>query len=146
MTTLVYPNNFDQIGDWLTDTYLMLLHDRDTFTADPTLITVADVIAEYGETAAAGYSRAPMLNPVRTVTDTPVPGSIALLSDEFDFGSPAVGQWDAATLYREVTNDADSLVLATYTFNFMSADGNPVILFPAAIGVLTLTTQQAPDA
>lgn len=106
-----YTNGLDLWATWETDTFEALLLNAGQFV--PSHVFVADLIAAAGtvETSAVGYLRAAVTSPVRNVDN----GSLFIRYQAADlsFGSMAAGQKPiAAVVYKKVTDDSDSLLMA----------------------------------
>jgi len=90
-----------------------LLLKTSALAFDPDHNFVADVIAGAGEVTVAGYARQTLGSKTFAQDDTNNRGEAK--NNELTFGPLTAGETiGAAVVYREVTNDADSVVVAHY--------------------------------
>lgn len=125
---------------WLTDTYEAALL-KAPFVADPSTQTfIGDVTAD--EFVDASYTRATIMNPVATVSDTL--GTANYTADPVLFGPVVGGEVAVAmVLYRFVTNDADSPILCSYPID-RTADGTAFTITPTSAGYLAVAVGVCP--
>ena len=106
-----YNRGLDEWRNWSTDTIRCLLLKGSGYTYNPDHDFVADVTPASNEWTVAGYARDSLSTKTRTIDDTN--NRILYTADTLDFGSCATGEvFDGAVLYKFVTNDADSILLA----------------------------------
>ena len=126
--TFVYTRGLDELRNWETDTFKCLLVTSG-YTPDRDHDYVDDVVPASNEITGAGYTRQTVANAARTIDDAN--DRIVYDADDFDFGSIAIGETVAGVvLYREVTNDSDSILIAYYSLGSIATTGNP---FPVAV-------------
>lgn len=127
MSATLFPTGMDKaFTDWTGDTYEWGLFLA-TLTPDPTTqVFLASITAD--ELTDASYARVPFSTPVKTIGLTGT-GSIFYTCDGPNFGVIAGGEVAAwLVLYRFVTNDADSELVAALPCAY-TADGLATALF-----------------
>lgn len=134
MSTLIYNQGLDLMQDWTTGTYKFLLLKSSAAAFDRDMDFVADVVASSAEISASGYARDTVTTPTRTVSD--VDNCTYYDCDDPDFGSIAAGQTvGRMVLFKFITNDASSLLIADFDLTDTPTDGNPftVVLNPSGV-------------
>ena len=101
-----YNRGFPEWGAWLTGTYKALIVTS-SYSFDATHGYVANVT---NEITASGYARGTLSG--KTVTIDNTNNRAVFKSNDPSFGSPASQTGAAVVLYRQVTSDADSILLA----------------------------------
>jgi len=131
MATTVFNNGLDQLQDWTTDTFGFLLVDN-VYVVDPDDVYVAAAAAD--ELSGVGYARYAVATPTRTVDNAL--DRITYDCEDPDFGTIAIGETaDAMILYRLVTNDADSPMIAYYPLGGVATTGLSFIVAIALAGI-----------
>jgi hypothetical protein len=131
MADLLYDYGLDEWREWDSGTYTWLAL-KSTYTPSRTHHFIADVVAD--EVTVAGYSRSPVSAPTRTV-DTTL-HRITYNCDDPNFGEPVAGETVGyVALAREVTDDADSVMLALYDISDFATNGGEIVPVVAATGV-----------
>lgn len=142
MAVNFFTSGLDLLGgdptSWETDTYMGLLLQGSGYVFDPTHTVVSNLAPGSNEASAAGYARDTITTPARV--DSPSPAGIFYTADNLDFGSMATGETlTSMVLYRFVTVDADSPLIAQFTFNGIdSAALSPFITNWSPSGVFFL--------
>ena len=127
---------------WQTNTYKMaLLKSSYAPTAQQIrdLNVVNDLVPGTNELSVAGYSRQTLAN--KTVTEDDTNNRASLDCDDVTFTGLASGQtvgW--VVIYREVTNDTDSVVVAVYDVTDTPTNGGNVSITIDSTGALRLST------
>ncbi len=134
MTTTVYNAGLDAISTWTTDDFGFLLVDS-SYVPDVDDVYVSEVLA--AELAGVGYGRQPVTGPTRTVDNTL--DRIVYNCDDLDFGDIVTGEVaDAMILYKFVTNDADSLLVAHYSLGGIATTGTAFFVAIGTAGAIFL--------
>lgn len=135
MATTVYNQGLDELRDFTTDTFQALLLNDAGYVVDKDHDYVADLTPGTNEIAGAGYSRQTLSTKTRTVDDAN--DRITYDCDDFDFGGIVVGETvTAMVVYRFVTNDADSILIAHYSLGTIATTGLPFPVLVNASGLL----------
>lgn len=116
----IYHSGLDLLRDWEEEDYRFLLLQGSGYTFNASHEYVSSLSPGSNEVSVPNYSRAEVENPVRSNIFGGVFGSGGLLYDCDDpaFGSPDPGQTvTGVVLYKHVTNDSDSLLVAHYPLN-----------------------------
>lgn len=106
MADVVFTNGLDELRGWESDTFKALL--ASVYDPDPDSHFVADMVSY--EIADGGYSRQTLTTMDRVVNTTG--DRIEYYCDDVDFGAAATASH--LVVYREVTNDADSILVAAF--------------------------------
>lgn len=123
---------------WTTDTVKAMLVDSLTWTPDKSDGFVATVIAAGAvELTAAGYARQTLGGKAEAIDGG---GHRVLLSGNIiDFGVMAAAQnYDRLVLFRQVTNDADSWLIAALDIGSLTTNGVTRRFVPDADGYYEL--------
>ena len=119
MATTVYNRGLDELRDFTTDTFRALLLDN-IYTPDKDDDFVSDVSAD--ELAGAGYARPTLGTKSRTIDDAQ--DRIEYAAADPDFGPIVAGETaQYMVVYRFVTNDADSILIACYDIGGVPTNG-----------------------
>jgi hypothetical protein len=130
-------------SNWTTDTVKALLVSRATWAPDRSDEFVGDATgAGAVEVTASGYARQTIGSPAVNVDGS---GHRALLAGAtIDFGTPDAGSdFDTLIIYTQVTNDADSWMLAAVDLGSQTTAGVDISAVPDADGFFALA-QPAP--
>lgn len=136
MATVIYNRGLDELADWGTNTFKFMLV-KSGYTPNKDHDYVADVTPGSNEITAAGYSRQTAGTKTRTIDDTN--DRITYDCADVDFGTPAAGETVVGMiLYREVTNDADSILICYYDLGSIPLTGSSFIVLTGTNGVMYL--------
>lgn len=125
MAVTIYNRGLDQLNDFTSGTYKWLLLKSTGYTVDRDHDFVSDLTPASNEISASGYARVTASTKTRTIDDTN--DRISYDCDDPAFGSIAAGQtYGAAVLFKFVTNDSDSILIAYFTLTATATDGSPV--------------------
>lgn len=131
MADMLYDYGLDEWRDWATDTYTWLAL-KASYTPSRSHHYIADVVAD--EVTVTGYARAAVSGPTRTV-DT-AQHRIIYNCDDPNFGELVAGETVGyVALARELTDDADSVMLALYDISDFATNGGEFAPVVAATGV-----------
>lgn len=138
MFDVLWPAALNDIDEWVSGSWKWMLLSSG-FVPDPdTQEFVADIVAD--EVTAGGYVRVAVTTPTVQQTGSGGPTYPMYLMDNPDFGSPTGGQIATyLVLYREVTNDADSPIIAAWEVALQLDGSAQVIEFVAQPGISTST-------
>ena len=134
MSGSAYNAGLDQLTGFTTNTYGLLLVD-DTYTFDRDHEFVDEVTA--AELALSGYSRQVLGTKTRTVNNSL--DRIVYDCADPNFGAIVVGgDVEAMILFRQITNDADSILIGYYPLGGVATTGLDfeVALNPAGLAFL----------
>lgn len=130
MADVLHTAGLDQVNGSTPLRALLLV---DTATPTSADVFVADVVAD--ELGSAGYARVTSFTgATRTVNSSP--DRLEFSYDPPNFGTAAAGddyRW--LTLYKFITNDAASLLIASIDLGVLTTDGLPIVL-PALNDIL----------
>lgn len=134
MTTTVYNSGLDAISGWTTDDFGFLLVDSGYIPdVDHVFVSTAATF----ELAGTNYTRQPVTGPTRTVDNTL--DRIVYNCDDLDFGDIVVGEVaDAMILYKFVTDDSDSILVAHYTLGGIATTGTAFFVAIGTAGAIFL--------
>lgn len=136
MATVIYNRGLDELADWGTNTYKFMLM-KSGYTPNKDHDYVADVTPASYEITVAGYSRQTAGTKTRTIDDSN--DRIVYDCADVDFGTPASGETVVGMiLYREVTNDADSILICYYDLGSIPLTGSSFIVLTGTNGVMYL--------
>lgn len=125
-----YNRGLDELATWTTGTFKFLLLKGSGYTFNKDHDFVADLTPGSNEVTVAGYSRQTAGTKTRTIDDTN--DRITYDCADPSFGTLTAGETvSAMVLYREVTNDADSILVGYYDLVDTPTAGAP---FPVTIG------------
>lgn len=132
MATTVFHANADEMNTWETDDFGFLLLD-DTYAVDRDDVFVADLVA--AEIGFTNYARAVVTSPTKTVDNT-LNRMVYDCADP-NFGDIIIGETvEAMVLYKSVTDDADSLLIAYYELGGIATTGLDFIVTVSPSGIL----------
>lgn len=132
MATTVYNRGLDELRDWTSDTIRGLLVTA-SYTPNKDHDFVSDVSSF--ELSGTGYARPTLSGKTRTLSD--VTDRITYDADDPDFGPIIVGETARyMILYKFVTNDADSILLACYDLGAVATNGADFVVVFDADGAL----------
>lgn len=137
MATLYYYG-MDLLRDWESADYRFLLLQGNGYTPNASHTVVSNLTPGTNEVSASGYSRAGVGNATREFISGGIFGAGGLRYDCDDptFGTPDAGQTvTGVVLYKHVTNDADSPVVAHYPLNAPTTGDTFTVQIPVS-GVL----------
>lgn len=135
MATTVYNRGLDELRDFTSDTFMALLLNDAGYVPNKDHDFVADLTPGTNEIAGAGYSRQTLATKTRTIDDTN--DRITYDCDDLDFGTIAAGEnVEAMVVYRFVTNDADSILIAYYPLGTIATTGLAFPVVVSASGLL----------
>lgn len=118
----LYTRDLDILSTWAAGTFQFLLLKGTGYTFNPDHDFVSDLTPASNEAAGVGYARVTAATKTRTVDDTN--NWIAYDCDNPAFGSIAAGETiTAMVLFRFVTNDAASPLIAYYDLGNVATDG-----------------------
>lgn len=145
MAVTVYNGGLDLLGDgqWVAGDNRLLLLQGTGYTVNRDDDFVADLVPGTNEVTVTGYTRLAVDTPVRTPNDST--DRIVYSAVSPDFGTLDPGEsCTALVLFRFVTNDADSLLIAYFPVSpaVDTGDIDPFVLNWNAGGVLY--TNQGP--
>lgn len=135
MPTTLYNRGLDELRNFTSDTFEALLINDAGYVPNPDHDYVADLTPGTNEIAGAGYSRQTLGTKTRTIDD----GADRIVYDcaDFDFGTIAAGEnVTAMVVYRFVTNDADSILIAYYPLGTIATTGLSFPVIVNASGLL----------
>lgn len=136
MTTL-FTYGADEMATWVSNTFKFGLLKGSGYVPDKDHHFVAALTPGSNEVSVAGYTRQTATTPVRTVNTST--DRIIYSCDTIDFGTPAAGQTVTGLfLYRHVTNDADSILIAYYDIGTLPLTGASFMILVGTNGVLYL--------
>lgn len=111
MSDLAYNRGLDELSTWTSNTFKFLLLKGSGYTPNKDHDYVADLTPASNEITVAGYTRQTAATKTRTIDDTN--DRITYDCDDPSFGTLTAGETiSAMVLYRFVTNDADSILVA----------------------------------
>lgn len=127
----VYNRGLGLLGQIDTGTYEWLLLQAGTYTFDPDHDFVSALTPASNECDVAGYLRDTLAGAALTVDDASNRTNVE--ADGPDFGTLTAGQAvDAVVLYKFVTDDTDSILVAYYAFAEKdTGDISPFVVHPA---------------
>lgn len=117
MAATLYHPGMDLLRDWESGDYRFLLLQGSGYTPNLTHQYVSSLTPGTNEVSVANYLRATVSNPSRSMVAGGIYGIGGLRYDCDDpsFGQAAAGQSvTGIVLYKHVTNDSDSLLVAHY--------------------------------
>lgn len=124
MAVTVYNRGLDQLNDFTSGTYKWALL-KSGYTVNRDHDFVADLTPGSNEISGSGYARVTASGKTRTIDDTN--DRISYDCDDPAFGSIVAGEtYVAAVLFKQVTNDADSILIAYFPLASTATDGSPV--------------------
>lgn len=128
-------------ADWFVGTFKFMLV-ASGWTPDETIGIYVDDITGF-EFSDTSYTRQTMVNPTVDVdlpADVGDPGFIRYGCDDPDFGVMSdSGVASSLVLYEEVTNDADSPIVAVYPVGY-TADGGSGLFAVNPLGAVVIST------
>jgi hypothetical protein len=131
---LLYNRGADELTAFTTSTYKFLLLKGSGYTPNKDHDYVADLTPASNEVTVAGYARVTAATKTRTIDDTN--DRITYDCDDPAFGSLTAGQTvSAMVLYRFVTNDADSILIAYYDLADTATNGSAFTVQLSTAGV-----------
>lgn len=131
----VFSSGLDVLGggSFVADTYKFLLTEG--YTYDAADVFVADLTPGTVEIAGAGYARVTLANKVRTVGATTITYDNTV---DPSFGSIAAGETATGlVLFKFVTNDADSLLVAHYPMS-KATNGSAFVVVLSSSGLVVV--------
>lgn len=131
----VYNRGLDEMATFTSNSFKVLLLKGSGYTFNKDHDFVADLTPASNEIAGSGYSRQTLASKTRTIDDT----NDRITYDAADpaFGSIVTGETvSAMVLYRFVTNDSDSILVAYYDLPDTPTDGNPFTVILGSSGLL----------
>ncbi len=135
MPTTLYNRGLDELRNFTSDTFEALLINDAGYVPNPDHDYVADLTPGTNEIAGAGYSRQALGTKTRTIDDTN--NRITYDCADLDFGSIVAGEnVTGMVVYRLVTNDADSILIAHYPLGTVATTGLPFPVVISASGLL----------
>lgn len=135
MPTTVYNAGLDELRNFASVTFEALLLNDAGYVPDPDDVFVADLTPAANEIAGAGYSRQALAGKSRTVDNAL--DRITYDCGDFDFGNIAAGEnVTGMVVYRFVTNDADSILIAHYPLGTIATTGLAFPVLVSAAGLL----------
>lgn len=129
MADVLYTRGIPEWSELTTGTYRFLLLKGSGYTPNKDHDFVSDLVPASNEVTVSGYSRQTLASPTETFDDT----NDRTVYDCADpsFGTLVAGETvSAMVLYRFVTNDADSILMAYYDLTDTPTAGTA---FPVAI-------------
>lgn len=141
MAVTLYTLGLDEWDTWTADTYGALLLNDAGYVVDRDHEFIDDLNPGVNEVSVTGYARSPMAAP----TITPDLGNnwLSYDCDDWDFGTPDAGEnVTALVVFKFVTNDADSPVLAYQPLGTIPTAGLPFVIGVNLGGVIR--KRQAP--
>lgn len=139
MAVTVYNRGMRELPDFTTSTFKALLLKGSGYTPNKDHDYVADITPASNEVTASGYARVTLGSKTEAIDDTN--DKIVYSCANPNFGTLAAGQSVTGMIvYREVTNDADSILVACFTFTAVGS--SQVAPFTVAVpteGLLYLT-------
>lgn len=132
MATTIYTRGRDELRDFGSDTFRALLVTA-SYTPNVDHDFVADVSAN--ELAGSGYSRPTLASKSRTIDDT----NNRIVYDAADpsFGTIVAGETARYMIvYRFVTDDSDSILVACYDIGSQATNGAPFVVTLSSDGLL----------
>lgn len=139
MAVTVYTRGMRELSGFTSNTFKALLIKGSGYTPDPDHDYVADLVPASNEVSGAGYSRATLGTKSENIDDAN--DRIVYSCANPNFGNIAAGETvTGMVVFREVTNDSDSILIACYTFTGVGAGAvNPFIVTVPADGLLYQT-------
>lgn len=130
-------------ANWESDTWRAALFLKDTWTpnVDDDFVQTA-ITAGADELSGGGYARVTLSSKSTSLDDT---NDRALLDcAEISFGAVAAGgaqdDYDTLVIYRFVTNDTDSWLAFTYSFDAVqTTNGTAITVAPNTLGIAQIT-------
>lgn len=134
MATVIYNRGLDELAAWTSNTFKFMLVNSG-YTPNKDHDFVDDVTPGSNEISVSGYARETATTKTRTVDDTN--DRIVYDCDDIDFGTPAAGETVVGMiLYREVTNDADSILVCYFDLGSIPLTGASFIVLTGTNGVM----------
>lgn len=131
MANILYDIGLDEWRDWEDETFKVLLI-QDSYTVDRNHEFVDDVSSE--ELSVSGYARITITSPTRTLSHSL--HRYIYDCDDLDFGALAGTQTIAgAIVYKEITNDADSILMAFIELSPFVTDGSSFVATVPTAGI-----------
>lgn len=130
-----YNRGLDELAAFGTSTYKFLLLKGSGYTFNKDHDFVSDLTPGSNEVAGSGYARVTAASKTRTIDDS----NDRITYDAADpaFGSIVAGETvSAMVLFRFVTNDADSILIAYYDLTDTATNGTAFTVTLGANGVL----------
>lgn len=135
MATTVYNRGLDELRAFTTDTFEALLLNDAGYVPDKDHDYVADLTPGTNEISGAGYTRQTLGGKTRTIDDAL--NRITYDCSDLGFGSIAAGEnVEAVVVYRLVTNDADSILIAYYPLGLIATTGLPFPVIISSAGLI----------
>ena len=129
-----YNRGLDELATWTTNTFKFLLLKGSGYTFNKDHDYVSDLTPGSNEMTGTGYVRATAATKVRTINDSL--DRITYDCDDPIFGSIAAGQTATAmVLFRFVTADSDSPLIAYYDIADTGTNGTPFSVVIPTTGV-----------
>lgn len=134
MADLLYNRGADELATFTTSTYKFLLLKGSGYTPDRDHDYVADLTPASNEVTVGGYARVTASTKTRTIDDTL--DRITYDCDDPAFGTLVAGETvSAMVLFRFVTNDADSILVAYYDLTDTATNGTAFTVQLSTAGV-----------
>lgn len=135
MTTTIFDYGLDLMKDWESSTFKFLLLKGSGYTVNRDHQFVSSLTPASNEASASGYSRQTAGTKTRTV-DTSL-DRITYTCASPNFGSIAAGNTiSGMVLYKFVTNDADSILLAHYSLPDIPTSASAFVVTVSSSGLL----------